>query len=206
MELDPQIIEKLSSRGILAYVAVTLAGDVEATTTVLAMLVKVQTAVMLEGLKEFAGEAPSLLKQPKKGKWICGNGGDALTLQNLDLRREFFIDDLKKYWDCLNDVTPPFSMGAKDGAAIRRLLQDNPKWDATIWRQALNNRAVSVIRHSAGSRSEPLFMWIGKLSSYVGGPIDKYGKPVGNGKAVDNEHNNRSAVESYLNGHAGTRT
>lgn len=203
--LERETLDKLSSKGILAYVAVMQAGDAVATTAALAALVRAQTAVMLEGIKELEVEAPRAIGKLAKGKWKCGSGGEGLVVQNLDSDRyRLFVDDIKKYWEFLNPVTPPFSMGAMDGAAIRRFLSNHREWSQEHWRKALNSRARSVERHGAGSRSASIFSWVQKLADYSAGPLNEYGKPVeGTGKhgqAVSVELANSEAKRAYLNG------
>jgi hypothetical protein len=194
--LRKEILDKLSSRGVLAYVAVSMAGDVEATTAALAGLVRCQTGVMLEGLKEFAIEAPEAIRQEARGKWVCGNG-QSVGLQNLDSERyKAFVDDLKKFWDFLNPSVP-FSIGAREGAAIKRFLSDHREWTRDMWRTALNNRARSPV-----NRSQPIFAWIGRLEEYAASPLNEFGRPQeGTGKhgqAVSVEHANRAAKQAFL--------
>ena len=168
MKLETAIIERLTWRGILAYVAVSLAGHVEATTAALAGLVKAQTAVMLEGLKELADVAPETVEhatvidkktgKPKKSStiWKCGGETIASVVQNLDSNKyRLLVDDLKKYHDFLNPEIP-FSMGGPDGTAIRQFLRDHQNWTPEQWRKCLHNRALSVARFGNGSRTEDL--------------------------------------------------
>jgi hypothetical protein len=197
--LKQEIIDKLSHNGIMAYVAVSLAGNVEATTAVLAASVRVQTAVMLDGLKELAVEAPMLVGQAKKGWWHCGDyiPGTALVAESSKSDRyAAFVDDLKKYWDHLNPRLP-FSMGAADGFAIRQFLQANKEWGQEHWRAALSNRAKSPV-----SKSAPFYSWIRKLGEFAAEPLNEYNKPQeGTGKkgaAISVEEANRSAREQVL--------
>jgi hypothetical protein len=197
--LKQEIIDKLSHNGIMAYVAVSMAGNVEATTAVLAASVRVTSAVMLDGLKELAVEVPMLVGQAKKGRWHCGDyvdGNSIATLGPTPARYATFVDDLKKYWEHVNpDI--PFSMDGKDGAAIRRWLAGHANWEQRDWRRALNNRSKSVV-----SRSAPFFTWIPKLSEHAAGPLNEYGRPQeGTGKkgaAINVEEANRSAREQVL--------
>lgn len=200
--LQTEIIERLSSKGVLAYVAVTLAEGSEATTAVLAALVRCQTAVMLEGLKELVLEAPELAGKAPKNKWRCGvvQVGAGEVVQNLESsmeRRKSFIDDLKIYWDHRNPNFQ-FSMDAQDGLQIKRFLDSHPDWTQDMWRSALNNRGKSDVNHA-----QRLFSWVGKLSEYSASPLDRYGKPMLNGggkheEAATVRQRNREAVESAI--------
>ena len=105
IELNEDIQSKLSSKGTLAYVAVIIAGNAVATTAALAATVRCTTAAMSEGLKELAVEAPTLPSKASKTKWKCGDQ-TITTVQNLDSERyRAFVDDLKKYWDYVNQRT-----------------------------------------------------------------------------------------------------
>ena len=197
--LKRHILDKLSHHGIMAYLAVSMAGDVEATTAALAGLVRVQTGVMLSGLKELAVEAPMLVRKHKTKWWCCGyRPAFNEPVQNLESDRyRAFIDDLKMYWEWVNKHTLPFSMGGKDGAAIRGFLRDHPNWESEHWRTALVNRGRSPV-----SKSAPLFTWVGKLSDYAAGPLNEYGRPQeGTGKhgqAISIEQANRDAKQQLL--------
>ena len=204
MELKQEILEKLSSKGILAYVAVSLAGNAEATTASLAGLVRAQTTVMLDGLKELAVAAPETVRQGKK-RWLCGKvDGQVQNLDCTDRYREM-VDDLKKYWDYLNPGWA-FAMNGKEGIAIRRFLSDYPSWTRDQWVHCLRNRIISIKNYAAVSRSEPVFRWVGDLPKFAAGPLNAYGRPAeGSGKhgdAVTLEERNRAAKQAYLAGTA----
>lgn len=204
LTINTEIIDKLSSKGVLAYVAALMANGAEASTASLAGLVRCQTAVMLEGLKEVSVEVPELVAKVKT-KWRCGvvKSGDGVLLQSLESERyRLFVDDLKKYWDFLNP-TLPFEMGGKDGVQIRRFLSDHRQWIQDDWRVALNNRKTSVVKYRNASRSQPLWVWVGRLDDYSAGALDPYNRPVegdGNGKAAIREQSNRQGNEEYLAG------
>lgn len=197
--LDDAILRRLTSRGILAYVAVALAGNAEATTAALAGLVRCQTGIMLEGLKELTVEAPNAIRASRRGKWICGEVG-ASSIQLLDSSRyKLLVDDLKRFWDFLNPGIP-FSLGRTDGVAIRSFLSDHPLWTQEHWLTALRHRAKSVVMYGNGSRTESFGRWIRKLGDYAAGPLNSYGKPVEgiNGKATLVQQGNRAAVQQFL--------
>jgi hypothetical protein len=199
--LNPDILTKLSSKGILAYVAVSMAGDVVASTATLSGLVRGQTAAMLEGLKELAAVAPELVTWNGKPKtWTCGKGG---PLQELDssLRFRDLVEDLKKYWDFLNPEVP-FSFSGSDGVAVRGFLSDHPKWTREMWQEALQNRGRSVRMHGNGSRTEDIARWVRRLGGYAVGALNEFNKPVeGGGKhgqAITVRQFNREAVQRAI--------
>ncbi len=201
--LDSEIIDKLSSNGVLAYIAVKMAEGTEATTAALAGLVRSKTANMLDGLKDLAVAVPELVAKAPKNKWRCGviKAGEGVVLQNLESERyRLFVDDLKKYWDYLNPALA-FEMGGKDGVQIRRFLSDHRQWTQAEWCLALKNRIISVKQHSHASRTAPLWTWVGQLDNYAAGPLDRWNKPVeggGNGKADTIQQRNREAVANAV--------
>lgn len=202
MELQDALIHQLSSKGILAYVAVAQAGDGTASTATLAGLVKAQTSAVLEGLKELSTVCPQVVGQGGRGKWRCGKGGEGLVVQNLDSQRyPLLVDDLQKYWQFLNPAVP-FSISGADGAAIRQFLRDKPGWNQEHWLEALRHRARSVVQYGKGSRTESFYTWIRRLGDYAAGPINEYGNSAeGSGnarKAIAVVQGNRAAREAFL--------
>jgi len=199
MELQSEIIEKLTWRGLLAYVAVSLAGHAEASTAALAGLVKAQTPVVLEGLRELAEVAPTLCRKAPKNKWGCGEikAGEGTVVQNLDCvdsRRKEFLDDVKRIYEWANKGLT-FTMNSADGLAVKRFLRQYKDWDRPTWQQALRNRFLSEV-----STSQPLCMWLVRLVEYIDTPLDRYGKPMENGGGKHGEtatvrQRNREAVE-----------
>jgi hypothetical protein len=209
IRLEKSIIDHLSSRGVLAYVAVKMADGAKATTAVLASLVHAQTGVMREGLTELSLAAPGLLIR-EKNTWLCGTvgagQGQVLQLSASADRYRSFVDDLKRYWEAVNHgIIPPFSMGKMDGHAIQGFLNDHREWTQDDWRAALNNRAVSVLKHQHDSRTAPLYTWVRGLAKYSGDVLDRFGKPVDggsekHGKVTSIQHGNREAGNEFIAG------
>lgn len=206
IQLDTAVLDRLTSCGVLAYVAVKMAEGSEATTAALAGLVKTRTGIMLEGLKELSVEMPGLVekKKSKSQKWCCGEikAGDGVVVQSLDSERyRLFVDDLKKYWDYLNPDLA-FEMGGKDGSQIRIFLRDHRGWVQETWLTALRYRAISIVKYGHATRTEPLWTWVGYLAEYVAGPKNQFNKPVeGSGKhgeASVTRDRNREAVERAI--------
>jgi hypothetical protein len=217
IKLEKSIIDHLSSRGVLAYVAVKMADGAKATTAVLASLVHAQTSVMREGLQELSLAAPGLLMR-ERNTWVCGTveagQGEIVQISESSDRYRSFVDDLKLYWEAVNrdrsrDVEeylgPPFSMGAKDGSTIRGFLVDNPEWTQAQWRLALHNRAISVVKFQNDSRTAPLYSWVRMLAKYSGNVLDRFGKPVDggsekHGKVTSIHQGNREAGDEFIAG------
>lgn len=177
IKLEKSIIDGLTSRGVLAYVAVKMAEGSRATTAVLAELVGAQSSVMKEGLEQLSLAAPGLVLRDGN-KWMCGEPkGDGQVMSLVASRYQAFVDDLKKYWDYFNKPTP-FTITPKDGATIQRFLKDYSGWGPVEWAVALHNRMVSIIEFQHASRSEPFYAWIPKLSNYEASPLDRFNKPA----------------------------
>jgi len=201
--LDSEIIDKLSANGVMAYIAVKRADGTEATTAALAGLVRCRTGVMLDGIKELSVAVPELVAKAPKNKWRCGvvKAGDGVLLQSLESERyREFVDLLKKYWDALNPNIP-FSMGGREGMAIRRFLQDHHEWGMDELTLMVRHRFLSVRDYGHRTRSESFVGWIGKLGDYAAGPLDGYNRPVqgaSNGKAAIREQSNRQGNAEYV--------
>ena len=197
--LETEIIEKLSPKGVWAYLAVLMAGTAEATTATLAGFVGCQTVAMLEGLKDLSVVAPELVGK-HKNKWRCGvvKAGDGVVLESLDAqaeRRREFLDDVKAIWEWANKGMT-FTMDGLDGRAVGKFLNQYREWDRQMWQKALRNRFLS----EGIVRSAPLHRWLGLLVEYAESPLDRFGKRMENGGGKHGEatairQGNREAVE-----------
>jgi hypothetical protein len=202
IQLDGTIIEKLGWKGVLAYLAASISGGGLYRTAVLASAVNCTTPVMNEGMNELMLSQPHIVQWLKQDqKWLITGDANAVTvLEEKAERRHALIDDLKIYWDCLNKGFP-FCFTAKDSVAVSNFLKGHRAWTHVEWRQALNNRARSEI-----NKSQPIYLWIGRLHEYAAGPLDKFMKPMehgggAGGKALSIEAANRAARESVTGSH-----
>lgn len=200
VQLSEEIIEKLTYRGVLAYVAVSVAGSGVYTTALLASSVRCKTETMKDGMDELSVHHPDVVQWiAKKKRWYIGGAANPVgALEEKDRRRENLVDDLKRYWDFLNPQTP-FSFGAPDGFAVGQFLKRNRAWSRAMWIGALRNRCKSEI-----NKSESIYRWLSKLEEYAAGPLDRYMKPLEgagkHGEAVSREAANRAARESLTQG------
>jgi hypothetical protein len=198
--LRSDILNTLTYRAVLAYVAVSALGDGEWTTAQLASMVKCNSSLMGEGLQELSSVARTVVDRASRMKWKVGSGSpDTTALVVMDerrIRRREFTDDLKMYWEHQNKGVP-FAMTPRDCKAVDQFLRDNPTWERRMWQRALNNRFHSVV-----NRSQQLFSWVPRLVDYFDYPLDAYGKPRGeNGKheqAATTEAGNRLAREQAI--------
>jgi hypothetical protein len=211
IHLEVAVIDMLSSKGVLAYVAVQMADGTEVTTAVLAGLVRVQTAAMLEGLKELSVTAPGAVTQVGR-HWRCGvvrstDGGEVIPIVDSD-RYRILVDDLKTYWEFINtdpstgELLRPFVMDGRDGAAIQAYLRKHRTVTREDWQKALNHRKNSVVKFGHATVSEPFWKWVRRLDEYAAGPLDRFGKPAEmggkRGEAINIQDGNRAAGESFL--------
>jgi hypothetical protein len=201
IQLDEKLIENLSYKGVLAYVAASYAGSGVYTTYLLATSVQCTTGLMRDGMGELAIQHPTVVQWLKtERKWqIAGAASTGQILQEESIRRINLLDDIRAYWNHLNPDRP-FLFSGPDGAAVGQFLKRHREWSRRDWQMALNNRAKSVI-----NKSEPIYKWLSKLEEYASGPLDQYMKPMTNGggrvgKAIDLEVSNRAAREAAVSG------
>lgn len=202
--MQDTLIQQLSSKGILAYVAVSMLGNGEVTTAALAELVKSQAGAIREGLHELSLVAPVVCRKAPKNKWSCGEiqAGDGVIVQILDSkdsRRKDFLDDVKAIFEWANrDSGMMFTMNSADGSAVSKFLRQYKDWDRPMWQQALRHRFTSEV-----VLSQPLYLWLSRIAEYVDAPLDRYGKPMkhGGGKheqVAATRQRNREAVANAI--------
>lgn len=195
IQISETIVENLSAKGVLAYVAVNVAGCGVYSTAALASAVHCSTAAMREGMQNLEDNHPEVVKWVKKEKkWFVGGMTNPVgAIQEQSERRQQFIEDLKKYWDHLNPNLA-FSFGQITGTQVGLFLRRNPRWERKDWRQALNNRT----RSEGLVRTMPIASVVKSLEMYAAGPLDRYGKALefggaAHGKALGIEAANRAA-------------
>lgn len=198
IQLSEEIVRQLSSKGVLAYVAVNMAGYGEWSSATLASLVACKTEVMKEGMEELSLLQPEAVQKEGRNWAVGGERTKMVDCHSEVLRRMQFIDDLKKYWEHMNPDLP-YSFDGKAGKAVSEFLRDHPQWSRWAWQRALNNRAKS----EGIVKSEAIHTWVRVLDEYASGPLDRYGKSIENGggahgKAIGIEASNRAAREAAL--------
>jgi len=92
--------------------------------------------------------------------------------QNTDPRFEAFRGEILVYWKEKNPGQEFFWM-RKDRRALDELLKCFPKLEFSTFKQWLLHRAWSEVNQSELPRR-----WLGRLSEYAEGPLDRYGKPL----------------------------
>lgn len=201
--LDTDLIQSLSHRGVLAYVAVETLGDGLWSTAQFAQAVSCNLSLMREGLQELHAAKPDVIGKQIKSKWPVGSGvANEFQLQILDSaasRRTDFLDDVKAIFEWGNNGVK-FTMDAGDGQAVQRWLKQHKDWTREQWRMALRNRFLS----EGIVKSQPVHRWLGRLVDYLEAPLDRYGKVMPNGvggkhgAAINTEQSNRSAREQAV--------
>jgi hypothetical protein len=72
IKISTEIIEQLTYRGVLAYVASTVLGDGKWKTAALAGAVACNTSLMLEGMGELVAAAPMFAAKGATSTWVVG--------------------------------------------------------------------------------------------------------------------------------------
>ena len=177
--LRTDVLNVLTYRGVLAYVAAQALGDGQWTTAQLAQCVSCNSSLMLEGMGELHATVPALVGKQVKMKWPIGTGvASEESVQILDLkamRRTALLDDIKKIMEWATKL--PFTMGSYDGIAVARFLKTHSKVTQEEWRLALKHRFTS----EGIVPGQPLHVWLDRLMEYLPGRQDKYGKLMPNG-------------------------
>lgn len=85
--------------------------------------------------------------------------------------RQQFIECFKAYWEYSNPGDKmPFSKA--DGQAIDRFIRDHPEATLQQFKRCLYHRSMSDV-----NPSQQLHRWIGRLTDYASGPLDKFFNP-----------------------------
>jgi hypothetical protein len=85
-----------------------------------------------------------------------------------------FREATREYWESNNQsIEVPWD--ASEGTALSRFLKANPKLDLEAFKNLLRNRQQSdAVNHAERPRQ-----WLGIVTNYAGGPLDRFGKPKG---------------------------
>lgn len=135
---------------------------------------------------------PKQKQKPSRGK------------REVDPRHGEFRELLDRYWQTRNKGEMPWD--GSEAGALGKLLAASPNMTAGEFRQLLVNRWKSEVNHGERPR-----VWIGNVTNYSAGPVDRFGKPMGakNGnraytsKSDQAEANLRAALESLREDHGG---
>jgi hypothetical protein len=84
-----------------------------------------------------------------------------------------------RFWREMNATECPW--GAKDEAALGKMLRDSPGVAVEAWDKMLDNRAWSI-RAGEYSSSQMPCAWLKKLRSFESEPLNKHGDPLRNSR------------------------
>lgn len=131
-------------------------------------------AAMSAGAGAGAGADKYLEKLEKKEK-------KTLPPTAADPRHTIFRDALERYWRHVNAGTtlPELPWDGREAKALADLLSASPTLDAGAFLKLLNNRRLSDTNHTERS-----YVWLRRVTDYAGGPLDRFGKPVGGNHAA----------------------
>lgn len=98
-----------------------------------------------------------------------------------DLRHTVFRDALERYWHHVNANTtlPELPWSARTAKALSDLLSASPTLDVGAFLKLLNYRSQSEV-----NQSEEPYVWLRRVTDYAAGPLDRFGKPKGNGNGT----------------------
>ena len=106
-----------------------------------------------------------------------------------DPRHAEFKALLVGYWTAEgNETVPDLPWGAGDAGALAALLRANPRLTAVGFQRLLQHRLDSE-DHAPG---EPVRIWIGSLTRYAHGPLNKFKQPKERRNDVRNRADERN--------------
>lgn len=122
------------------------------------------TTYIKPGTAGAAPSSPSLFPSEPKGK-------SKITVR--DVRFQPIVDSIRLCWP--DGV--PWAFSADDGAAVKRMLAKRPERDG--WTAEKLTECVGFRFMSEGVNvSESVKAWVGAVTDYAAGPLDRYGKAV----------------------------
>jgi hypothetical protein len=131
--------------------------------------------------------AETLPPNPHKGVTVSepSMNRSAPAAPGVGRRRSHFINAVRDYWETKNKGVP-MPWGEPEEKALTRFFDDNSQIDLATWVRFLRARGESDVNH--GERPS---RWLRQMTSYNGGPIDRFGKPKGAFDDGKGEHNLR---------------
>ncbi|MBZ5492254.1 MAG: hypothetical protein LAO76_15100 [Acidobacteriia bacterium] len=112
-------------------------------------------------------------------------------------RRRRFIEYLKIYRERLSG-RDTFQPTAKDFRNLDIWLREHPNTTLETFQRCLGYRAQSVAAGEV-SAAEEIYRWIGTILEFSEGPLNRYGKPLGQSKEGKYGTGKTEAIASNLN-------
>jgi hypothetical protein len=103
-----------------------------------------------------------------------GNGRDKKRKVPVDERHAPFREALAHHWSKCNRNGIEMTWGPAEGKALKLFLSANPSIDLPRFEELLHHRA----RSEAINTSDRPSLWLGSLTSFASGPLDRFRKPL----------------------------
>lgn len=148
---------------------------------------------------KMAGNLPTLIRTESTTETTTDISSDK---RKADSRHSPFRESLSLYWKHKNPALGEIPWDASEAKQLAGMLAANPTLTHDTLKILLQNRARSDVNHQERVRK-----WIGSLTDYAGGPLDRYGKPKGNGNGTKSERtfdNINAALNILAANHAGS--
>ena len=117
---------------------------------------------------------------PKVGKPTSPASPARPRASDADPRHHVCRGLIEANWAAHNPAMPQCPWDGSDAAVLSRLLAANPKLSEAGFAKLLDHRARSEVNLAGRPRE-----WLGSLTNYAAGPLDKYNKPL-----KEQEHGN----------------
>ena len=147
-------------------------------------------AVLNPVLEQCTSPSPSPIKEQKQKPSRDKREGTTKTALTQSRHAEF-KEAVLRYWEFKNPgVEMPW--GPAEGKNLEMWLRESPQTTVQQFKDFLRHRARSDVTHS-----ERPSRWIGSITNFANGPLDRYNKPkgVGNGNGKG-DHNVAVLLES----------
>jgi hypothetical protein len=128
-------------------------------------------------------------QKPSRAKAARGKKTEAAKSRHAEFKAAIL-----RYWESKNPgVEMPW--GPAEGRNLEMWLRETPNTTLEQFVGYLRNRFKSAVTHT-----ERPSRWIGNVTNFASGPIDKYGKPLQESANVGSEKNQQSPAKQRVDG------
>jgi len=128
-------------------------------------------------------------EKPSRAKATRGKKTEAAKSRHAEFKAAIL-----RYWESKNPgVEMPW--GPAEGRNLEMWLRETPNTTLEQFVGYLRNRFKSAVTHT-----ERPSRWIGNVTNFAGGPIDKYGKPLQENANAGSEKNQQSPAKQRVDG------
>ena len=132
-------------------------------------------------------ETGTEVQKPSRAKSARGKKTEAAKSRHAEFKAAIL-----RYWESKNPgVEMPW--GPAEGRNLEMWLRETPNTTLEQFVGYLRNRFKSAVTHT-----ERPSRWIGNVTNFAGGPIDKYGKPLQESANVGSEKNQQSPASQRV--------